>query len=298
MRLAVLAFALLAASAAQAREYSRLVVFGDSYSDSGASHAISNRLVEEGVPGAELVPGPQFWEGRWSNGPTAVEVLASHLNLELENHAVGGALSGEGNANPALDTFSDTGMLGQIRTFMKGHEHLDPEALYVLYASANDFLVVPSWPSEQTVRSAADRAVANQLQAIDELERKGATHVLLVGPIDLSRIPMVIQAGHAQEAALFRDRVNGALNRALEERGDRTILYFDSVAFSVPIMASPGRYGFNNVTQACIGRTPAGENVICRQPDTHYFYDEVHPTARVHQLTGEALAEAVRGWRR
>ncbi|WP_462383016.1 SGNH/GDSL hydrolase family protein [Pseudomonas sp. Marseille-QA0892] len=298
MPLVIFGLAMLAASAAQARDYSSLIVFGDSYSDSGASHAISVRRINEGVFGAERVPSPLFWEGRWSNGPTAVEVLASRLGLELENHAVGGAMSGTGNANPSMDTFGGTGMLSQINVFREKKGRLDPDALYVLFATTNDFLAAPTWPSDDVVLATADAAVANQLQAIEQLRQGGAAHIVLVGPIDLAQVPMVVRAGLAGQAVLFRDRVNDGLKRLLSERNAGDILYFDHIAFSTPIMSAPNHYGFENVTQSCIRSTAEGDQHVCRRPDTYYFYDEVHPTARVHRLAGEALTEAVRGWRR
>lgn len=298
MPLVILGLALLAASAAQAHDYSSLIVFGDSYSDSGAAHAISVRGVEEGVPGAERVPSPLFWEGRWSNGPTAVEVLASRLDLKLDNHAVGGAMSGTGNANPSMDTFGGTGMLSQINVFLDVKGRLDPDALYVLFATTNDFLATPTWPSDEAVRATADVAVANQLQAIEQLHQGGARHIVLVGPIDLAQVPMVVRTGQSGQAVLFRDRVNDGLKRLVGERTAGDVLYFDHIAFSTPILATPQHYGFENVTQPCIRSTAQDDQPVCLRPDTYYFYDEVHPTARVHQLTGEALAKAILAWKR
>lgn len=62
-----------------------LFVFGDSLSDIGNSYDQTFGL---------LPPDPPYFEGRFSNGPLAVETLAQNLGLTLNretNFAVGGA---------------------------------------------------------------------------------------------------------------------------------------------------------------------------------------------------------------
>src|ERR1700722_5684933 len=71
----------LAAPARQSRpDITSLVVFGDSYQDSGRILDISAAAVTAKIPGARIEPAARdastYWRGRWSNGPTMVEVLA------------------------------------------------------------------------------------------------------------------------------------------------------------------------------------------------------------------------------
>ncbi|MBF2971828.1 GDSL family lipase, partial [Pseudomonas aeruginosa] len=49
--------------------------FGDSYSDNGESQRLTREMLAKGIAGAQALPGEVYWQGRWSNGPTAVEVL-------------------------------------------------------------------------------------------------------------------------------------------------------------------------------------------------------------------------------
>jgi hypothetical protein len=67
--------------------YSRIVVFGDGLTDGG----FFGRLTANRYP-----PSPPFFEGRWTNGPTWIEVLAAQSGWRLDakdNHAQGPGLS-------------------------------------------------------------------------------------------------------------------------------------------------------------------------------------------------------------
>ena len=59
----------------------RLVVFGDSFSDSGNLFKAT----------AGLIPKNPYWEGRFSNGPVWSEYLAYSLNIKLDNWAYSGS---------------------------------------------------------------------------------------------------------------------------------------------------------------------------------------------------------------
>src|SRR5438270_12307648 len=70
-----------------AATYSSVVVFGDSLSDNGNLFAASGGLVPQ-VP---------YYNGRFSNGPVAVEQLSGLLGVPLLDFALGGATTGVGN---------------------------------------------------------------------------------------------------------------------------------------------------------------------------------------------------------
>ena len=118
---------------------SQIYAFGDSYSDDGLSLEISTDAVEAGVADSFILPAdPELGlydeEGRWTNGETAVEVLADNLGVDLTNYAVGGAKSGDGNYYSWLDSFQNTGVFGQINQFNSelAGQPADPDALYFI----------------------------------------------------------------------------------------------------------------------------------------------------------------------
>jgi phospholipase/lecithinase/hemolysin len=295
MRKALLKLLLIFSTVAHGQPYSRVIVFGDSYSDSERSYAISKRTLESQMPGAVVAPALPFWNGRWSNGPTAVEMLAERLEIPLENHAVGGALSGHGNANTLMNAFGNTGMLAQVMDYVEQARRADPKALYVLFASANDFFALSTMPSREELQALADRAVSNQIEALDRLLERGANHVLVVGSTDLEMVPMVINAGHARQAAAFRDRINSELQHRLakSERYRAHVVFFNHAAFSTPVREDPQRLGFAEMSTACLRPGIEGQDP-CGAPDSYYFWDDVHPTAHVHRLVAEAMHEALR----
>jgi phospholipase/lecithinase/hemolysin len=66
------------------------------------------------------------------------------------------------------------------------------------------------------------------------------------------------------------------------------IIEFDTFSFVDAAIADPAVYGFTNVTDPCFDGISA-----CANPDQYVFWDIVHPTARSHQLLGDAFAAAV-----
>ncbi|WP_416666620.1 SGNH/GDSL hydrolase family protein [Egbenema bharatensis] len=87
----------------------KVIAFGDSTTDIGNSFLLTAGL---------LPPSPPYAEGRFSNGPVAVEFLADSLGLNLDlttNFAVGGATTGRTNVNPFPQL---GGLLDQIDRFV------------------------------------------------------------------------------------------------------------------------------------------------------------------------------------
>ena len=122
---------------------SQIIAFGDSASDNGQAYEISKVILETPghYEGAYLKPGEGlYWENRYSNGKTAVEILAEKLNVSLTNFAVGGATTGYENYSDWMDSLGYTGVLGQVEKFeasLEGEE-ADSEALYFIFAGGND----------------------------------------------------------------------------------------------------------------------------------------------------------------
>ena len=81
---------------AVAGPFREVVVFGDSLSDSGNVFAATEAVLAEAIP-----VSPPYDEGRFSNGPVWVDILAEKLGLQLHpflqggtNFALGGAAIG------------------------------------------------------------------------------------------------------------------------------------------------------------------------------------------------------------
>lgn len=83
-----LAVLLFVPALAPASPFSRLIVFGDSMSDNG------------NVAAATGFYPPAPYANRFSNGPVAVEYMASALGLPLIDFAYGGATTGSAYVDP------------------------------------------------------------------------------------------------------------------------------------------------------------------------------------------------------
>ena len=280
---------------------SQIFAFGDSYSDDGLSFEISTDAVNAGVPDSFILPAdPELGlydeSGRWTNGLTAVEVLSENLGVDLTSYAIGGAKSGNGNYYSWLDSFQNTGVSGQVDQFESdlGGQLADPDALYFIFASANDFFEYSDFGLPGTVEELAVQTVDNIEQEISDLSALGAEQFFVVNSSDLDILPGIIEFEQVEDAALFTDEVNNLLPQKLptleEELGIEIVLY-DHTAISDEIRDNPQDFGLTNVddpAQPVFPVEPPVEN-----PDEYYFWDEYHPTRRVHEIIGEDMANFV-----
>jgi phospholipase/lecithinase/hemolysin len=202
-------------------------------------------------------------------------------------YAVGGATTGDVNSNDGLAGREYPGLQDQIAAFLSEHsEGADPEALYTLWAGANDFFVAIETGMSPAVL--ISNGVANTAQALQALFAAGARHIVVPNIPDLGITPFGRGSGMdsaiTQLATAYNRTLSAALD-ALAEAGIHTIRV-DAFATLQAMVYSPHRFGFTNVTQPLIATQgdPAG----------FVFWDPVHPTTRGHEvLEDEALDRIV-----
>jgi thermolabile hemolysin len=257
--------------------FSRIVVFGDSLSDTGNFHRLTG-----GVPGAP------YASGRFSNGPLWIEYLAEDLGMTLlseNNYAVGGATTGSGNSNDGFLGLEYPGLQDQWSAFLADLPPggADPEALYVVWAGANDFFVALQTGSSPTVLIGG--GVANTARAIQVLWAAGARHILVPNVPDLGLVPFGRASGMSAAITQLSAAYNQALEGALQALADSGIPTIRVDAFEAlrAMVNSPAEFGFTNVTEAFLvtGGDAAG----------FLFWDAVHPTTRGHEILADAARE-------
>jgi phospholipase/lecithinase/hemolysin len=263
-----LALLLAFAMSLGAAPFSRLVVFGDSLSDTG------NLFSAIGFP-----PSPPYFEGRGTNGPVAVEYLQAALGLsdaDVENYAFYGATTGAGNIIDSGTPATSNGLPGVLLQYMNALDAgftVSPTDLYVILGGPpNDFRVDLSLPALQT-------ALTNQIQLVMSLQLMGAQNIIIGGVPDLGRLPGVAAAGPA--VAFAASSLSQLYNAQLQGALPAGVRYLDLEAILNAALADPS---FTNTTTPCLF---AGS--VCSNPNEYVFWDEFHPTTRVHQLAGEAL---------
>jgi outer membrane lipase/esterase len=130
---AALACAALAAGSAAAQTvanqtYSRVVVFGDSLTDNGNLFRLT---------GGREPASPPYFQGRFSNGPTFVELLGFNLGgfgtaTGSTSYAFGGARTDTSQSPPGLRT--------QLGAYLAGGGQFGPNDLVIVYGGANKHL--------------------------------------------------------------------------------------------------------------------------------------------------------------
>jgi phospholipase/lecithinase/hemolysin len=286
----------LAASAAP--RVSHVWCFGDSYTDNGASLRISTRVMNGANPPADgylLAAPPAYPSGRWTNGPTMAEVLATKLGVPLTDFAVGGAESSYSSYYSWLDPYQDTGLLGQVGTYRDGlgGRRADPKALYIVQVAGNDYFYYEDYALTMpgTVENVARQVVANECETVRQLAVLGAKRFLVIGTEDVALLPWEIGAGRTAAAKAYTDTVNALLPGAMSKLARQIhvgVDYFGLTAAGERIRQDAASYGLTEIAAPFELTYPAfvpGTG----DPDTFFFWDEWHPTAAVHAILGKAM---------
>ena len=254
-----------AAPSGPTTRYSRLYVFGDSYSDIGAGY----------------IDG---------NGPTAVAYLGWLMGLQVAPSkaasaagrslvfAVSGAGTGEGEGRRVKEALLGYGMMNQVRDFAarvkSGEIAFDAQTtLFFLAGGLNDG------------RRETEVTLGNLRQQIQILRELGGRHFTVA--LLPTKIPQFAAVGL---------RLNPAYEQFVrQEAGADIDLWVNhwGAAFD-DVMEHPAAYGIVNTTSACAGRTifdqdptPVGD------PATYFVYHEGHPSTAVHRVVGKKLFEEV-----
>ena len=243
----------------------QMYIFGDSLSATGtlSQATIETYLVNQG-----------YFQGRYSNGPVWVDYLASDLHLaasQINNFARGGATTGsEGNSFLP-------GLLTQVQLFIQTERPIKANALYILWAGANDYLQGVSNPTVP---------VENVTQAISSLANRGAHKLLVANLPDLGQLPATGSGANSARLNELTRTHNQGLRRALkllsQQYSHLQIVTLDANALYREAISNPATFGFSNVTSACL--SGAGS---CSKPDQFLFWDGIHPTSAAHRVIAE-----------
>ncbi len=298
-RFTLLSMLLLASVAYAAGPYSQLFVKGDSLSDVGNAASL--------VPPDQRPPDPPFFgQTRATNGPVAVEVLAERLGLSAQaslhfigaavgtNYAVVGAEAGD---------FEPQDLLAQVAAYLSNVGGVaDPDALYVVFIGGNDVRAARDARNLFAAWLKVRFAVLVEASAIRALTAAGARHFLLVNVPDIGLLPETRRLAHEtgkRHLAATATWLTRVYNHELTRRADRLrarlgihIKEFDFFSALHGWIANAGALGLINTQDACLASYPLG---ACNPftINNYVFFDEIHPTSRVHELLGEALADAV-----
>lgn len=278
--------------------FDEIFAFGDSLSDNGNTFAATAAAQPSPIP--IIPPSPPYFEGRFSNGPVAVEYLASLRGAVLHDMAWGGATTGIGNTNDG-GTVSSFGLLNlpgvatQIANFSASPPSIEANDLFVLWAGPNDFLA----GNFSDPVAAVNTGVTNLAGSLATLATLGAAHVLVPNMTDLSLTPSArAQAaalsgtGGPASGALFLQSLRAlsiAFNAGLASALETLEGAFPATAF-IPAdvfatfnaaVADPAAFGFTNVTDRCLSVDLMS---VCASLQAFLFWDGIHPTTQAHAV--------------
>ena len=290
-----------AASGASAAPYTSVYAFGDSLSDVGNAF-----LATAGTPIAQ--PVPPYADGQFSNGPVWLQTFAAGLGIAPlrpslaggTDYAVGGARSGATPVGPA----TPADLPAQVGSFLAANPAPPPGALYARWAGSNDrldALRAAGTPAASDPRATAAAAVANVQGAARAVAAAGARDILGVSVPDLGATPLLNADPSVSAAATALSAgFNAALFTSL--RADPllagvSLFTLDAFALGNAAAAQPASFGFTDVTDACVGGSPAAPGAPCAATragqDAFLYWDSIHPTAAAHALIGQAALAAV-----
>jgi len=256
--------------------FSDVYVFGDSISDIGNAFDITKKINGEGLP-----PAPPYFREHFSNGPVWVEYLTQLLGLASKrenNFAVGGANTDGNNTFAPQNPFGLPGLQQELNSFITSvDQNADPQALYIIWAGANDYLGGNITDPTEPVKN-----ITNAVTALTEV---GAKNIMVVNLPDLGKIPA--SRNNAERStpltALTKAHNSGlatALQTLSQSSIDVNIIPFDVSAVFDQILTEPKKFGFTNVTDVELEQLSKFQGYT----DKFFFWDIVHFTTAAHKM--------------
>lgn len=279
---------------------SRIIAFGDSFSDLG--QAGSRYTVNDG--------GINIW----------LHQVAASFGTSLTNEASGGTSYASGNARvntqpSAAGSTTTPTVKEQIDRFLAAHS-LSPNDLVIINGGIADIIAETAKLNAGT--QTRDQMIANVRQAgrdlggqVRRLVQAGASHVVVVGSYDLAKSPWAVATGQTGLLGEASGKFNEQLLLAIVDLG-ANVLYVDAALLFNLMAASPSAYGLSNATDiACTSVDPgpgigigAGQvnSALCT-PSTivaganynaFLFADRVYPAPQAHRKFGEYAYDRIR----
>jgi outer membrane lipase/esterase len=289
---------------AHAQDYTSIVVFGDSLSDTGNVAHLTGAKYGVRIPG----PAADYTDGRFTDGADTIPAAQNYFGVWIEqfaatlpsrpavkdsldggtNYAYGFATTGSGTGvftfgpDDALSVNVDN--IGQqITDYLATHPRIDDKTLFVVWGGAIDVLYATS--SDDVIK-----AGINQATNIQRLIDAGATHFIVPNLPALGLVPRLNGSSETsipatQASVLYNDVLAAGLDilRLFNPRRRLDLVQIDVFALFNRIVASPERYSLADISTSSQG-------IPTIDPDTYLFWDDLHPTTRGHNIFANLVA--------
>lgn len=310
-----------------------LVFFGDSLSDTGNrffDEGAMNTPPYDLAAAENLVPslpyaigGPTYTNGKvWIEyvtkalGRSGASQAALRSNGVAANYAYAGARAS--NAFP-LQPNSNRHLGDQVVQYIadRGPGGISPDTVHVILIGGNDLseaVFIAATVQDPVLRETlVNLVLQNAIQAVFfnavELANAGAKSFLFLTAPNAGLVPAF---GGNPLAILFGGQVTNFFNCAIVgininfdcplpevpttvagalTAAGAEVKVFDANALFENFIAYPELYGLTNTTAPCI--KPFEPPFRCDNPDAYLFWDNVHPTAKMHEIIGNAVIDAL-----
>jgi outer membrane lipase/esterase len=279
----------------------RIVAFGDAFSDLG--QAGTRYTVNDGTL--------NIWTAE----------MASSFGLPLVTAAAGGTSYATGNVRinskpDAAGSSATPTVKQQIDAFLAAGNTLGPNDLVVVSGGIGDLIAETA--KLNAGAQTHDQLIADIKQAgtdlgtqVRRLVSAGATHVVVVGPYDLSRTPWSTATNQASLLTEASTQFNTSMLVSIVDLG-ADVLYVDSALLFNLMTGTPSAYSFSNATDpVCTSVDPgpgigigAGQvnSALCTTStivagadySTYIFADAVYPTPSAQRQFGDYAFQRVR----
>ncbi len=297
---------LFTAVVAHAQDYTSIVVFGDSLSDTGnVAHLTQDKY---GV----RVPGPfaDYTDGRFTDGDDTLPAAQKYFGVWIEqlaatlpakpiitnsldggtNYAYGFALTGRGTTLLTLSpgvSVTVNNMGQQITDYLATRPVISNRTLFVVWGGANDILNATS--VDDVIKASIE-----ETKGIQRLVDAGATQFMVPNLPPLGLVPRLNGSPATSIPAttasiVYNEFLEAGLTLLKDFSFGKHLRFHRLDVFSLfsKIVASPSAYSLANVTAPS-----QGAYVI--DPDTYLFWDDLHPTTKGHEILAQSAARILK----
>ncbi|WP_163831178.1 SGNH/GDSL hydrolase family protein [Spartinivicinus ruber] len=219
----------------------RIIIFGDSLSDTGKMYKKSKGW---------LPSSPPYHVGRFSDGPVWVDYIKETLqqdalNLTIINEAEGGATAAsyeKVSYNPTYQVINN--LEYEVKQFLE-NDQFQSSDLVVIWAGANDYMT-NNWRDTDQVMLAIDQTISKALIG-------GAAQVLVINMPKLNIPPFSIYYDYSQSTDLEAVSIkhNQELVRLMGTRNPEKVKLYDIAGELEKMIQNAAELGFTNTDQAC-----------------------------------------------
>ncbi len=250
-----------------------------------------------------------------ANGKLYPELVAAKYGAKAiassaggTNYAIGGARTGAipGDTTPA----TIANMQVQLEQYLNRVSYrIDGQTLVIVDGTtfgnnirrALELLpAIPPAGQPAFITGVVSQAAADIYSLVLRAYSAGARHIVLTNATDLGLHPAVRAGGPVAigTATAMSAGFNGALAAQVIPQLRATLsglnLYIvDAGKLSQEIVANPVAFGLSNATAPCYPLFSAPTAPVCATPQLYMWWDELHPSAAVHEIFAQRAIAAI-----